>query len=180
MGQDGRKSAELVGELRAAKKAGDVSTLAAVAADRSVKPPLRLSAIKALAKAGDSRAVRPLTQVASDPHLALKLEAIRAIGELGGRDGAPTLIAALQEPSPRVALAAADAIAQRRDAAAVPALVGVLQATPNWKLRKSAALALSRIGREEGLQALREAAEAEPSRGKRKLLARYAEPSERR
>lgn len=181
MGEQGRKSAEMVSQIRAAKKSGDVSVLAAVAADQDVKPPLRLSAIKALVKAGDRRAVKPLSQITTDSHIALRIEAIKAIGELGGKDGARPLITALETlPQGKVAIAAAGALAKRKDVSAVPALVGVLHDTPNWKLKKTVALALSRIGRDEGLQALSEAADKEPSRGKRKVLARYAEPSKKR
>lgn len=174
-----RKGTELVGQLRRAKKEKDVDTLAAIARDGDVKPAMRLQALKGLTKAGDVRAVKSLTGLVEDQNPTCRFAAIDAIAALGGTEGIGVLIKAVDAPGSKTAIKATEALGVLKAKAAVPVLVSQL-ASLDWKVRRSAALALSRIGDKKGLAAVAAQGEKEVGRAKQRVMSRYAVPSDKR
>lgn len=157
--------------LRAARKAKDVDALAQIATDAGAKPGLRLAAIKALGKAGDVRALKPLARLVHERDVTCRLATVRAIGDIGGKGAVKPLLTALDVDTP-TAVCAAEALGKVASPAAVPGLVAHVGAL-DWKLRRGCAAALAKIGDPQAATPIRAQAERETG-AQRRLLLRFA------
>ncbi len=88
-----------------------VTQLSAILTKPSSNEKAKLSAIAALARLGDRRAVQPLAASLADGSVSVRALAAAALGKLGQKSALPALRQASSDPDEKVRLRAADAIA---------------------------------------------------------------------
>ncbi len=122
-------------------------------------------AAEALARLGDTKAVKPLmSALGSDPDNTVRGAAARALGELGDRRAVKSLISALRnDVSVDVRSGAAAALGKIGDTRALKHLIFVLQRHKAVAARRSAALALGHFDDEKARSPLVGSLQRDPS-----------------
>ena len=143
--------------LGASRRPSAVEPLIALAADPD--PAVRRSAVEALGRLGDARAVDALArqlQGAAGPRdeaaVSVRVAAAHALGQIGAA-ALPALAAVLHDRNQRVREAAVDALGAIGGPSAVPALAAAL-GDDRSQLRQAAAKALAAIGGDDARTAL--------------------------
>lgn len=115
----------------------------------------RIEATRKMAQAGDAKYLPRLTQALKDDNKAVRWAAVEALWDLGDPRAVPDLIEFLGkgEGYDWGKVLALNALGAMKDAQAVPPLIRMLD-NENPFLRRSAALALVRIGDERAIPAL--------------------------
>ncbi len=106
---------------------------------------IRYSAVQALGKLADSRAVEKLIAILQKDRWYIRATAAETLGKVGDLQAVEPLIAALTDLEPKVRQNAADALAKLRDNRAVENLITALQDT-SAHVRRSAIYALAAMG----------------------------------
>lgn len=128
-----------------------------VANDRKAAPLARLHAVWGLTQLGRKNAkVGPiLVSLSKDPAAEVRAQAVKGLGDIGFAKARPVLERALTDAAPRVQFFAAQSLGKLKDANSVPALVELLRRNDDKDayLRHAASFALSRIGKNDALDA---------------------------
>jgi len=110
--------------LEAIGDRGDTAVLPPVIeAAKSGPAPVRIAAIRVLARMGNVAAVPVLLKAAAQPDAAVAKAAQAALGKLSGKQVDAALVANVNQGDKQLRRAAIEAVAQRRVTAAVPALL---------------------------------------------------------
>ena len=133
--------------------------------ERNPDSHVKRRAAEALARLGDSKAVKPLmSALGSDSDNSVRGAAARALGELGDRRAVKSLISALRnDVSVAVRSGAATALGSIGDARALKHLIFVLKRHKAVAARRAAALALGHFEDEKALSALTGSLKQDPS-----------------
>jgi len=124
----------------------------------------RWRAAEALGEEGDLRAVAPLIEALSDPHVDVSWIAAKSLGRLGDPEAVPHLIRMLEDEDKWQRIGAAEGLGGIADPEAVEPLVRILAADPDRLVREKAAWALGEIGGDTAKEALLSAEEDESER----------------
>lgn len=109
----------------------------------------RASAVSALARLGDPRAIPYLIERLHDAEETVRFSAVRALGKLRATEAESALAAALRDPAAPVRIGAADALGRIAARDAIPALRDVAYGDSDREVRLHATEALVLLGDKE-------------------------------
>ncbi|WP_211531203.1 HEAT repeat domain-containing protein [Methanocalculus chunghsingensis] len=130
----------------------------------------RWRAAEALGEEGDQRAVGPLIEALSDPHVDVSWIAAKSLGRLGDPEAVPHLISMLDDDDKWQRIGAAEGLGGIADPEAVESLATLLARDPDRLVREKAAWALGEIGGDAAEDALLSAEGDESERVRKSVL----------
>jgi HEAT repeat protein len=107
--------------------------------------PKRCSAIEALGRTGDIKAVKPLERALRDNDSHVRIAAIEALGQISHAPSTSALLPLLRDNDPRVRAASIESLGRMGDVRLVEPIADFLLKDSSWDVRKLAVEALSRI-----------------------------------
>ncbi len=142
--------------LGVTKAGAAVDPLVALLGSQQTPLEVLVSAVRALALIGDTRAVGPLVRLASEPAVDanVRLEAVTAIGTMRAADGLPTVQDLLTDPWPAMRVAALRAAAAI-DADGFLLVLSSMDPDNQWIVRAALAEALATLPGEAAIDRVR-------------------------
>ena len=155
------RAAEALGEFMDPHAVAELSDAALADADA----PVRVAAVRALARLNSNLGFAVLTDTLGDPDAAVKLATLEVLVNIGSFRDHGAVIALLGDTSPEVRARAARLSGEYRVVEAMSTLVAMLEGDVSPQARKAAAWALGRVGAAEGQAALATAAGLKQAEG---------------